>query len=211
MGNFFCILEANDEGRAELLASMHHLRWQVFHQELQWTEGLMIRNCMEFDQYDCAYAKYIVRINPYSQVDACCRLIPTDKPYMLAEHYPHFIQTQPIPHDARIWEISRVAVSKTLREQTRSRILPQLIAAMLEYGLASGIDSFVSLTTDHLVPALESAGWDSAPLGKKGSTPNDKCYALIQTVSADMLMRIRPLHSIPGQLLHELDLSGFLP
>lgn len=35
----FRLIRANDESQVEILASMHHLRWEVFSKELKWTVG----------------------------------------------------------------------------------------------------------------------------------------------------------------------------
>lgn len=204
MSYLFQAITANDEKNVNILASMHHLRWTVFHQELRWSVGLHNYNCMEFDDYDQPYATYIVRTNPDNEVDACCRLIPTDRPYMLAERYPEFIETMDIPKSPQVWEATRFAATNEARKQSQGKIMAQMIASMIEFGLQNDITNYISLTTDNVAPILKKSGWDSRPVGQKRPTPDDNAYALIHTVSEEMLHRVREKNSLPVNLLSNI-------
>lgn len=190
--------------------SMHHLRWQVFHNELKWTEGLIINDEKESDIYDAPGAYYIVRINGAGEVDATCRLIPTNVDYMLADHYAHFITEQNVPNSPLIWEISRACVSETAKAQAarnkEPNVISQLIVGAIEFGLVQDIKHYISLTTDTLYPFLHRVvGWDSKPLGPKMKTPDDVSYSLIHTVSYDRLQVIRKKNGISLPLIYDFD------
>src|SRR5690606_41965654 len=92
----FHVLQAgnNDPKSQNLFESMHHLRWDVFYNELGWRVGLNVPEGseMEFDEYDCMGTYYIVRTNPEGEVDATCRLMKTSVPYMIQQHYPAAVQ-----------------------------------------------------------------------------------------------------------------------
>ena len=202
----FRVLQANSEEDADLLASMHHLRWGVFHKELKWSVGLRICNCMEFDEYDTDGTFYIVRVNEKNKVDATCRLMPTTKPYMLDEHYSHFIETEPPPHNDEVWEFSRTCAHPEARSNTDGKITAQLIAAAVEFGLVRGVKNYISLTTDTLYPMLKRmVGWDPMLLGEKKPTPDDISYPLKYTVSYSMLEQLRKKNKIGGPLLYSFD------
>ncbi|PWG78859.1 acyl-homoserine-lactone synthase [Pararcticibacter amylolyticus] len=204
----FRLIRANDESQVEILASMHHLRWEVFSKELKWTVGLQTFNCMEHDIYDKDGSVYIVRVNDELKVDACCRLMPTSRPYMLGEHYSHFIMHEPIPNSDRIWEISRTCASQEARRGSTS-ITAQLIAASIEFGLTNKIESFISLTSTRLYPILKRVvGWDSCCLGNAMITnfeDNNESYALKHPVSYEALKIIRNKNHFSEPFLFDVD------
>lgn len=203
----FRVLQANSEEDADLLASMHHLRWGIFHKQLRWSVGLRVYNCMEFDEYDTDGTHYIVRVNDRTnKVDATCRLMPTSKPYMLNEHYSHFIENEPVPHTDDVWEFSRTCAHPEAAKSTNGKITAQLIASAVEFGLVKGVKNYISLTTDTLYPMLKRmVGWDPKMLGDKKPTPDDVSYPLKYTVSYDMLLRLRDKNKIESPLLYSFD------
>ncbi len=160
---------------------------------------------MEFDQYDCPNTFYIVHVDPSGDVDATCRLNPTNKPYMIAEHYPEFIENVPLPHSESVWEISRFCASEQARRESNGRITGQLIAAAIEFGLTQHITNYVALATDTVLPVIRRlAGWDPTPLGQRRATPDDFAYSVLYTVSHDMLESIRRKNNINGYLLFDV-------
>ena len=212
----FKVLEANTSDHPDLIASMHKLRYDIFHKELQWSVGLDLQDDQEKDQYDRPGTFYIVRVNTHGDVDATCRLMPTNKPYMLQEHYPRFISKEPIPESSDVWEISRSAASIQARKET-PKILSELLTATIEFGLANDIKRFVSLTTvDKLLHAQEKKpnlfrmltaviGWDSKPMGELLDTPDDKSYALAHSVSFEMLEHFRKRHHFDKPFLYDFE------
>ncbi len=212
MSNDFWLIQANNLENSITLASMHSLRRTVFIDELQWTAGLQVIRDMEFDEYDQPDTYYIIHLDKKGEVDAACRLNPTSKPYMIAEHYPEFVEDIPLPHSNTIWEISRFCASKQARTDSKGRITGQLIAAALEFGLAKGVTNYVALATDHLLPIIKRiGGWDPTPLGPKKHTPNDVSYSVIYTVSQAMLEHVRKKNHISGALLFEIQTNPNKP
>ena len=202
----FKIIEANDESEVNTLASMHHLRWKVFSQELHWSVGLQTFNRMEFDEYDNTGTYYIVRLNDYGIVDATCRLMPTSKPYMLEEHYAHFVSNEAMPKSDTVWEFSRTCASAEARAERGTNVTAQLITAAIEFGLVHNVQQYISLTTDNVFPLLRRiVGWDSAPMGERLATPDDYSYSLKHSVSYDMLNHIRARHHIDAPLIYDFD------
>ena len=208
MSNKFHVIDAKNREHYDLLTSMHKLRYEVFHKELKWTTGLSIVRDMEFDDYDLIETKYIVRVDEKGQVDAACRIIPTNYPYMLKEHYPEFIETIPVPNSPEIWEISRFCASMDARKSSHGHITGQLIAALIEFGLSENIQNYIALATDTVVPIIRRiAGWDPKPLGSRMKTPDDHAYSVIYTVSEEMLQKIRTKHSITAESVFEYPFS----
>lgn len=203
MSYSFYVIQANDPDNLELLESMHQLRFEVFCKELNWSKGLQVSDSMEFDEYDCENAYYIVRVNESNRVDATCRLISTTSPYMIDEHYAQFIDEQTPPHNRCIWEISRFCASNEARISTKGKISGQLIAAAIEFGLENGVKNYIALATDTVLPIIRRySGWDPTPLGKRLKTPDDHSVCVLYTVSQEMLAHIRRKNDIRTPLLH---------
>lgn len=205
----FKLIEANDRENEHLLRSMHRLRKTVFYDELKWSVGLNIINDMEFDEYDRPGTKYIVRINEEGEVDATCRIIPTDTPYMIADHYPEFIDKIPMPNTNYIWEMSRFCASQEARKSSKGKVPGEIIAAAIEFGLVNNIKNYVALATDTVVPVIQRiVGWDPQKLSERKKTPDDYSYAVIYTVSLEMLIKIRTKNNVQGTLLIEVGMQN---
>lgn len=169
---------------------MLKLRYNVFVKELQWTEGLIIHDEMETDQYDNNNAIYIFSKTEEGEVNACCRLISTELPYMLHEIYPQSISTIEPPKCNTIWEITRFCTSQAIRRETKQKIMAMMIGSVIEFGLKNGITNYISLSTDSILPVIRRyADWDPTPIGKLINTPDDKSFAIILTVSETMLQQ----------------------
>lgn len=206
MSNYFQIVQSGSRKDAHLIDSMHKLRYEIFHNELKWSTGLRIIENREFDEYDKPGTTYIVRVNNDNEVDASCRLIPTDSPYMIADYYSHFITKMPIPKEKNIWEISRFCASKEARIATQGKITGQIIASAIEYGIVMDIKNYVALATDTVLPVIKRiAGWDPTPLGERMKTPDDHSYSVLYTVNRSMLQKIQTKNNISDYLLFDLD------
>lgn len=202
MSNNFRLIRGNDEINSGLLASMHTLRHEVFHNELKWSYGLRLFANMEFDEYDRPDTYYIVRTNDEGVVDATCRLIPTTTRYMIADHYPDSVAKIPLPQSEKIWEMSRFCASIDARVNSKGKITAQLIAAAIEFGLIHNIENYIALATDHVLPIIRRfGGWDPTPVGDLKKTPDDHAYSVIYTVSEPMLDRVRQKCGITHPLL----------
>lgn len=203
MSRGFQLISAQDLQKSELLAQMHDLRRRVFQEELKWTVGFDVINDFEVDEYDQPHAYYILHINDKGEVDATCRLISTQHAYMLADYYADFVQDIALPRTDQVWEITRFCASAEVRQTSRGRIVGELVAAVIEFGLIHGIKNYVALATDKIIPVIERmAGWDPQPIGPKKVTPDDEAYAIIYTVSEDMLARVRQKNKITGSLFN---------
>jgi len=174
----------------EVKISMLKLRYNVFVKELKWTAGLIINDEMETDQYDNNNAIYIFSKTEEGEVNACCRLISTNFPYMIHEIYPQSVSKIELPKCSTIWEISRFCTSQEIRGKTKLKIMAMMIGSVIEFGLKNGIINYISLSTDSILPVIRRyADWDPTPIGKLIDTPDDKSFAIILTVSEVMLQQ----------------------
>lgn len=181
------------------LASMHRLRHRIFLDELKWPlDPIQSINGMEYDQFDTPEARYIVRFNESGEVDACCRLLPTEGPYLLADIFPDLIESGAPPRRTDIWEVSRFAADNTTAPRN---IVGQLVASMLEVGLQHGLNHYVSVSDIRIEPLLRRAGWEPRRMGHARSTTTDTVAAEIYEVSPLALARVRDKSRIGGPLL----------
>lgn len=193
---FKVITAANAERNVEYLASMHYLRYRVFRRKLEWPVSNF--NYMEYDQFDNEDAVYLVHINSDNKVNACTRLIPSMKPNLLADVYPHLVADKKPPRAPDIWETTRFCADP---ESAPSNITGLLVAAMLEYGISIGLRHYVSVSDIRIEPLLRRAGWNPQRLGEPQSTGTDMAAAEIFEVSQLALNKVRLRSGIRGALL----------
>lgn len=177
---------------------MHRLRHRVFLDELKWPLGPIRSEAgMEYDQFDVPEAHYIVRLNDAGEVDACCRLLPTEGPYLLKDVFPDLVESGVPPQRPDIWEVSRFAADN--RTAPRN-IVGQLVTAMLEVGLRHGLEHFVSVSDIRIEPLLRRAGWPPRRLGLTRATTTDTVAAEIFEVSQRALDEVRSKSGIDHPL-----------
>jgi len=80
-------------------------------------------NGMEYDQYDTPVAVYMVWRDETGNVRAGSRMIPTNRPYMIKDLWPHTVKYIDLPRSPDIWEITRLFVDKTLDDDSRVSVL----------------------------------------------------------------------------------------
>jgi len=183
------------------LASMHNLRFRIFKERLGWLKGESISR-MEFDEYDTDNAVYLVKIDPEDhEVCACTRLIQTTYPYLLANSFPHFVEKE-LPRSESCYETSRFAADVDKKQPFN--ITGELVAAMLEFGVAIGMRHYVSLSDIRIEKLLLRSGWDPTPLGPVGKTANEDSVAFIYTVNQEILGNVRLKSKVESDLIVNL-------
>ena len=99
-------------GRAEtlpvgLLFDMARYRYEVFVHRLGWP--LETQGRLELDQFDRRDTVYVIGRDAEGRVIGTARLLPTHRPYLLAEVFPQLMAATPMPCTPRTWELSRFA------------------------------------------------------------------------------------------------------
>ncbi len=183
----------NAEENFKYLASMHHLRFRIFRRRLAWPVDNF--SFMEHDQFDTADA---VHIDKNDTVNACTRLLPTTKPNLLADVFPHLVTGGEPPKADDIWETTRFCADP---DTAPSNITGLLVAAMLEYGIGLGLRHYVSVSDIRIEPLLRRAGWEPKRLGEPHATGTDMAAAEIFEVSDAALARVRMRSKITKPLL----------
>lgn len=143
------------------LAEMHRLRKRVFIDHCKWP--IREVNGMEIDQFDTDDAHYLLYLNENGDVEGSTRLIPTTKPYLLGEVFPHLIEDGKIPKSDNIWETTRFCGDA---EKAPKNIAGILAAGMLEFALVNGIKEYVSVSDIRIEKTIKRFGWVPQRLGK---------------------------------------------
>jgi N-acyl-L-homoserine lactone synthetase len=92
---------------ATLLEASAAYRHAVFVQALGW--DLTSRDGQEQDQYDGPDAIYGIALDERSNITGFARLLPTTRPYLLADVFPQLLDGAAPPRSETIWEVSRFA------------------------------------------------------------------------------------------------------
>lgn len=149
------------------LHHMYRLRHEVFHERLGWE--VTSAHGLEQDEYDAVDPVYLVTRGPKREVTGCLRLLPTTGPYMLRDTFPQLLAGEEPPVDARIWDISRMAVAKPNgRAAAGSSIndaTVELVAGVITHGMEHGIDRYVAVVSVAFERVLRRIGLPTERLG----------------------------------------------
>ncbi|TWI53698.1 N-acyl-L-homoserine lactone synthetase [Pseudomonas duriflava] len=90
-------------------------RYRIFVDKMGWP--LDCPKDHEQDNFDRPDTLYVVAHDEHKQICGCARLLPTHKPYLLGEIFPHLMGGAPLPHSPDVWELSRFAISPPPNER----------------------------------------------------------------------------------------------
>jgi len=204
----FKLIDPNDESHFEYLSQMHHLRHKIFYKNLHWRDGIRAYSQMEFDDFDHKNCRYLIRVNEKDRVDACTRLTPTCFPHLLANAFNEYVELEPISQSITIVETSRFCADSDVAP---SNIAGLLMAAMLELGMKSEIERYVSLSDARIKPVVLKYGWHARELGSQKKSGNDICVALSYDVNERHYSSVRKKLGITHSLISDVMPVGKSP
>jgi acyl homoserine lactone synthase len=142
------------------IESMYRLRKQVFEDRLGWE--VRTRNGMEIDYFDDLDPVYLMHTNSDMEVDGCCRILPTQGPYMLRDIFPQLLRGEALPDAPDILEISRFAVnpgSASYRVNGGiSAVTMDILQQIYDYAIANNIERYVAVTSAAMERVLRLTG-----------------------------------------------------
>lgn len=148
---------------SRLFESMHEDRKKVFVDLLRWE--IPHDGRLERDQYDTADARYLILQDQQTAEHlGSVRLLPTVRPHMLKEVFPHLCE-RGVPRGPHIWEITRLVVSPRVDRRERLMVRNMLGRAMIEFGLLMGIRKYTMVCEMQFLSQLLASGWRCDPLG----------------------------------------------
>jgi acyl-homoserine lactone synthase len=181
------------------LMEMHRQRKAVFIDELKWT--LEDAAGLEIDSYDSPDAIYLIEADgPREPVTGSARLLPTTKPHLLGEVFPHLCAEAP-PAGPNIWEATRFCPAPgTPRGAARHELLARIIAGIMETALLFGIEQVTFVANRGLTPLAMNVGWDARALGPERGVGRERLTAVAADIDAAGLRRVRVRNGISGPL-----------
>ncbi|MDD5057819.1 MAG: acyl-homoserine-lactone synthase [Sideroxydans sp.] len=148
---------ARKEFQSKELWSMYRLRAQVFKERMGWSVPVM--SGMEIDGFDALDPYYMLISEAGGKVRGCCRLLPTEGPYMLRDTFPELLHGKPAPEGKAVWELSRFAIETDGTQHFGFADLAlDSMREMVSFGDRMGIARFVIVTTTAIERLLRRAG-----------------------------------------------------
>jgi N-acyl-L-homoserine lactone synthetase len=92
----------------DLMIGLARFRYQVFIEMLGW-QLQTADGDQELDQFDRPDTVYVIARDESGDIAGSARLLPTTRPYLLGDVFPHLLHGQPPPATSAIWELSRFA------------------------------------------------------------------------------------------------------
>jgi acyl homoserine lactone synthase len=123
---------------ASLEAAIAAYRHEIFVRRLGWR--LACADGFERDQFDRPDTNYVAMLDQRGEICGCARLLPTNRPYLLAEVFPAAMGDEPLPRSAAVWELSRFAVASLSRQQLPADALARLRRALLRAAVKCAAD-----------------------------------------------------------------------
>jgi acyl homoserine lactone synthase len=135
----------------EIQNAISQYRHAIFIERLGW--DLPVQDGLEQDQFDRDDTLYVVTRDPdTAEISGCARLLPTTKPYLLGEIFPHLMNGQPAPAQSDVWELSRFA-SMDLRAtpsqsstHNAARQTRNLLAASVSIAVSYGAKRLITVS-----------------------------------------------------------------
>lgn len=144
------------------LAEMHRDRKRVFVDRLGW-DVAVVDDEFEVDQFDTTEAVYLIVPEDNGEGHlGSVRLLPTAKPHLLSDIFPHLCE-EGAPTGADVWEITRLCTRPDLEEPRLVR--RQIMLALTEFALVRGIARYTCVTHLPFLSRLLAVGWECEPLG----------------------------------------------
>lgn len=180
------------------LRAMHAQRRRVFVDQLLWP--LACEGDLEIDAFDAADPIYLLRLGEGGEVQASVRLLRTDQPHLMSEHFGHLCE-RAAPAGASIWEVTRFCPSPDLSPEHRRAIVGEMTAGVLEAGLLFGKTEVTFITGGALKPLALKAGWTVAQLGPTHRYHGDRITACVASIDVAGLQRVRARYGLSAPLL----------
>lgn len=151
-----------DSMPASLLFDIARYRHRVFVEHLGWR--LHTAGPFELDEFDRRDTGYIAAIDGEGVVVGTARLLPTDRPYLLADVFPQLMGNAPLPRSAAVWEVSRFAAIDP-RSSTPSNtanfaspLALDILAAAMRIAADAGAQRLISVSPLGIERILRHAG-----------------------------------------------------
>lgn len=185
---------------------LFRLRYRVFVKQRGWSLPAM--NNREIDQYDDEDAVYFLDLDDEENIQGTVRMTPTVKSSLLADYFPHLVESGHSPRSQRIYEATRYIVLPSQKSREALRLAKgRLLTVLLEWCLdkrlshlqtvidAGTLSSFVEITQQTMPLGLPH------PYGGGRGTPGGgECMAFRWPISLQVLDDVRAYAGLAGPM-----------
>ena len=153
----------------DLCSKVAHYRHQIFVERLGWQ--LQTQDGAELDQFDRSDTVYVIAQDDDRQVIGCARLLPTIRPYLLADVFPQLLNGMAPPRSPDVWELSRfsaVDLNGPLhaeRHQFSSSTAVRLLEESLDCAGSLGAKRLITVSPLGVERLLQRAGFHAHRAG----------------------------------------------
>lgn len=190
-----------------LLQSSHRLRNKSFVENNRWKHpDIRIHRGAEFDQFDTPVAHYLVRPNMMNSAVAMARLSPTTHPYMLKSEFPSFVEPSELVSKESVYEGTRFCIDKDLPALERRKVMGELMAGIMEFGLEEGIDYILVFMPEAILDGIfVKAGCEVTAIGDSCIFDGRPCRPARVTVNLATLHAIYRNRRLEGPVLRRFN------
>jgi len=170
------------------LDTMFEDRKRLFVDLLGW-DVRVIDHIFEIDQYDGPQAVYLIAIDAEGAHVGSLRLLPSNVPHILDTLFLQLCEG-PVPTGPMTFEITRLCLPPRFRTADRLRIRNQLISAMVDHALGTGITMLTGVVTASFREEVLAMGWRAAALGQSRRIEGARLGAFALHLDADTPQRL---------------------
>jgi len=152
-------------------SAMAHYRYRVFVEKLGWK--LANDGVTELDQFDRDDTLYVMARERDARLSGVARLLPTDRPYLLSDVFPDLLDGRPPPRSAKVWELSRFAVTDLDASNAATQSLSDascralaLLDVVMRLAAFGGADELITVSPLGVERILRRAGIVAHRMGR---------------------------------------------
>lgn len=125
----------------DLMEHLFRLRHQIFVEERKWS--IPSYNGREIDQYDTDEAVYFINLASNGSIEGSVRMTPSLRSSLLADYFPHLVETGEAPRGPAIYEATRYFVRPMIPTRTALRAAKvRLLVPLFEWCLKEQLEQF---------------------------------------------------------------------
>ncbi|HEX6834478.1 MAG TPA: acyl-homoserine-lactone synthase [Rudaea sp.] len=166
------------ELRVDVEKELAAYRYEVFVEALGW--DLPCDRGFERDRFDRDDTVYVIARDDGGAICGCARLLPTTRPYLLADAFPELLYETPVPCSREVWELSRFSTRTVqcdgmlTRDQAHARfriVFAAAARAAMERG-ATRLITFTALGVERILRVVGVHAHRIGPPGVIGGKPS---------------------------------------
>ncbi|NYH17183.1 acyl-homoserine-lactone synthase [Paraburkholderia bryophila] len=154
-------------GRYRRAVFVEHMKWDLPSAGKPGTE--------EWDEFDRNDTTHVIGYTETRQICGYTRLLPTTRPYLLAEVFPD-LMSEPLAGDPRIWEMSRFT---TLHDNVAIDLqrMRQLLRIVFQYAICLEIQRLIGVAPVSMTRLYRRLGLELRAMGPVAPARGDRLAA----------------------------------